>query len=111
MQKHTEAVILNRPEITRTRARTIDKVFPVCRRCGLELHKNYKANWFCLECNISFADTKLLLHMAEEEAEFLTYSKLSGEEESEEEFELESEDVSEIESEWDEESDNEELGD
>jgi len=59
---------------TGTRNRIVE--VPVCTSCGLELRKNYKAQWFCLECNIAFVDSKLLLRIAEEKAEFSVYQGL-----------------------------------
>jgi len=73
MQKHVESEIHASLEVSETRTRNKLEA-PVCPSCGLELRKNYKGQWFCLECNISFMDSKFLLRIAEEKAEFLVYS-------------------------------------
>jgi len=74
MQKQTEAETDTSVEAMETRTRNKLIEVPVCPSCGLELRKNYKGQWFCLDCNNSFADSKLLLHIAEEKAEFLVFS-------------------------------------
>ncbi len=76
MQKLVESEIRTPLEASETRTRDKLVEVPVCPSCGLELRKNYKGQWFCLECNVSFADSKLSLRIAEEKAEFLVFSGL-----------------------------------
>ena len=76
MQKLVQAKTRTPPEANEARTQNKLVEVSVCPCCGLELRKNYKGQRFCLECNISFADSKPSLSKAEEKAQFLVFSGL-----------------------------------